>query len=162
MPKIARNGASSSTAVSVIGDHHRDLLPWPIQVQALRRDGTLVDTEFALSRSHWERGWHFVRHRARRQPATPRNRTIGFAELTGLLDMTRWPAGMRVIVRKERPHPGAKLRIADVHGHRVTAWRPTPPPAPTTQRPYLEIRHRRRARDEDRIRVSKDDEQHRV
>jgi HTH-like domain len=28
------------------------------------------------------------------------------AELTGLCDLTRWPAGMRVIVRRERPHPG--------------------------------------------------------
>jgi hypothetical protein len=44
------------------------------------------------------------------------------AELTGLLDMSRWPPGMRVIVRKERPHPGAQLRITDVDGHRVTAF----------------------------------------
>ena len=29
------------------------------------------------------------------------------AELTGLLDLSRWPAGMRVLVRRERPHPGA-------------------------------------------------------
>jgi hypothetical protein len=52
------------------------------------------------------------------------------AELTGLLDMTKRPAGMRVIVRKERPHPGAQLRITDVDGHRVTGSprsRPTPP-----------------------------------
>ena len=28
------------------------------------------------------------------------------AELTGMLDLSSWPAGMRVIVRKERPHPG--------------------------------------------------------
>jgi hypothetical protein len=33
------------------------------------------------------------------------------AELTGLLDLTAWPAGMRVIARKERPHPGAQLRL---------------------------------------------------
>jgi len=33
------------------------------------------------------------------------------AELTGLLDLTGWPDGMRVIVGKERPHPGAQLRI---------------------------------------------------
>ena len=30
------------------------------------------------------------------------------AELTGLLDLTGWPTGMRVIARKERPHPGAQ------------------------------------------------------
>ncbi len=44
------------------------------------------------------------------------------AELTGLLDLTGWPAGMRVIARKERPHPGAQLRITDINGHRVTAF----------------------------------------
>ena len=31
------------------------------------------------------------------------------AEATGLLNLTSWPAGMRVIIRKERPHPGAQL-----------------------------------------------------
>jgi len=44
------------------------------------------------------------------------------AELTGLLDLTGWPPGMQVIVRKERPHPGAQLRITDVDGHRITAF----------------------------------------
>ena len=29
------------------------------------------------------------------------------AEITGMLDLASWPPGMRVIVRKERPHPGA-------------------------------------------------------
>jgi hypothetical protein len=34
------------------------------------------------------------------------------AELAG--DVLKvWPAGMRLIVRKERPHPGAQLRFAD-------------------------------------------------
>jgi len=79
------------------------------------------------------------------------------AELTGLLDMSGWPAGMRVIVRKERPHPGAQLRIIDVDGHRITAFATnTKTGGPATQLPDLELRHRRRARCEDRIRVSKD------
>jgi hypothetical protein len=75
------------------------------------------------------------------------------AEVTGLLDLSSWPAGMRVIVRKERPHPGAQLRITDVDGNRVTAFATN-----TTggQLPDLELRHRRRARAEDRIRVAKD------
>ena len=47
------------------------------------------------------------------------------ADVTGLLDLSSWPKGMRVIVRKERPHPGAQLRITDADGHRVTAFRPT-------------------------------------
>ena len=79
------------------------------------------------------------------------------AELTGLLDLTRWPAGMRVIVRKERPHPGAQLRITDVDGMRITAFATnTKTGGPGTQLPDLELRQRRRARCEDRIRVSKD------
>jgi hypothetical protein len=75
------------------------------------------------------------------------------AEVTGLFDLTSWPAGMRLIVRKERPHPGAQLRITDVDGMRITAFVTN-----TTrgQLADLELRHRRRARAEDRIRCAKD------
>ena len=44
------------------------------------------------------------------------------ADITGLLDLDSWPAGMRVIVRKERPHPGAQLRLTDIDGHRFTCF----------------------------------------
>jgi len=44
------------------------------------------------------------------------------AELTGMLTLTGWPKGMRVIARKERPHPGAQLPITDPDGLRVTAF----------------------------------------
>ena len=43
-------------------------------------------------------------------------------EVTGLFNLSSWPAGMRLIVRKERPHPGAQLRITDVEGMRITAF----------------------------------------
>lgn len=33
------------------------------------------------------------------------------AEITGLANLTSRPKGMRVIVRRERPHPGARLRF---------------------------------------------------
>jgi len=75
------------------------------------------------------------------------------AEITGMLDLAAWPKGMRVIVRKERPHPGAQLRFTDIDGHRFTCF------ATSTQGgqlPDLELRHRRRARCEDRIRCAKD------
>jgi hypothetical protein len=75
------------------------------------------------------------------------------AELTGLLDLSGWPPGMRIIARKERPHPGAQLRLTDVDGHRVTCF------ATRTRRGQLadlELGHRRRARCEDRIRNAKD------
>ena len=79
------------------------------------------------------------------------------ADLTDLLNLGSWPAGMRVIARKERPHPGAQLRITDIDGMRVTAFATnTKTGGPGTQLADLELRHRRRARCEDRIRVAKD------
>jgi hypothetical protein len=75
------------------------------------------------------------------------------AELTGLLNLSSWPAGMRVIVRRERPHPGAQLRFTDIDGHRFTCFATD---AKTGQLADLELRHRRRARCEDRIRNAKD------
>ncbi|HKT56500.1 MAG TPA: IS1380 family transposase [Microbacterium sp.] len=75
------------------------------------------------------------------------------AEFTGILNLENWPTGMRVIVRRERPHPGAQLRFGDVDGYRLTAF------ATNTRRGQLqrlELRHRRRARCEDRIRQAKD------
>lgn len=75
------------------------------------------------------------------------------AEATHMVDLTDWPAGMRLVIRKERPHPGAQLRFTDRNGLRLTAF------VTNTRRgqlPDLELRHRRRARCEDRIRVAKD------
>ncbi len=70
------------------------------------------------------------------------------ADITGLLELDGWPAGMRVIVRKERPHPGAQLRFTDIDGHRFTAFATD---AKKGQLADLELRHRRRARCEDRM-----------
>jgi hypothetical protein len=67
--------------------------------------------------------------------------------------LSGWPAGMRVIVRRERPHPGAQLRFDDVDGYRLTAFVTN---AVRGQLADLELRHRRRARCEDRIRIAKD------
>jgi len=75
------------------------------------------------------------------------------ADITGMLDLASWPAGMRVIVRKERPHLGAQLRLTDVDGHRFTAFAID---ARRGQLAGLELWHRRRARYEDRIRGAKD------
>ncbi len=75
------------------------------------------------------------------------------AEITELLTLTGWPPGMRVIVRKERPHPGAELRLTDADGHRITCFATS---HTSSDLPALELRHRRRARCEDRIRNAKD------
>ena len=75
------------------------------------------------------------------------------AEITDLLDLTGWPEGMRVIMRRERPHPGARLRFDDVGGYRLTAFATN---TRTGQLADLEVSHRLRARCEDRIRCAKD------
>jgi DDE family transposase len=102
----------------------------------------------ALPTNVWE-----VAYDADRQPRDG----AWVAELTGLLDLSSWPKGMRVIVRKERPHPGAQLRFTDIDGHRFTCFvTGTRPGGGRGQLADLELRHRRRARCEDRIRCAKD------
>lgn len=66
-----------------------------------------------------------------------------------------WPAGMRVIARRERPHPGAQLRLTDHNGWRITCFA-TNTKGPGWTLAALEVRHRQRARCEDRIRGLKD------
>jgi hypothetical protein len=78
------------------------------------------------------------------------------AELTGMLpDPTGagWPDGMRIIVRRERPHPGAQLTFSDRHGYRFQAFATD---TQVGQLAHLEARHRAHARVEDRIRNAKD------
>lgn len=73
------------------------------------------------------------------------------AELTGKL-LEGWPKGMRLIVREERPHPGAQLRITDADGMRITCFATNAPDRPIAE---LELRHLLRARAEDRIRAAR-------
>ena len=75
------------------------------------------------------------------------------AEITDLLDLSAWPEGCRVIIRRERPHPGAQLRFTDADGHRFTAFITDTPGGQLADR---EVRHRSHARVEDRIRCGKD------
>ena len=78
------------------------------------------------------------------------------AEATSLLNMSSWPAGTRLILRKERPHPGAQLRFTDSDGLRVTAFiTDTAPGVIPGQLAGLELRHRQHARVQDRIREAK-------
>jgi hypothetical protein len=78
------------------------------------------------------------------------------AELTGLLPdpaAVGWPAGMRVIVRRERPHPGAQLTFTDIDGWRFQAFATD---TAAGQLAHLDARHRGHATVEDRIRCGKD------
>ena len=64
-------------------------------------------------------------------------------EITHLLDLSTWPKGSRLIVRRERPHPGAQLSFTDHDGYRFQAIL-TDQTDPDIA--ILERRHRQRAR----------------
>lgn len=75
-------------------------------------------------------------------------------ELTDRLDLAGWPEGTRLICRRERPHPGAQLSVLDCEtGYRHTAFITDQQGADIAA---LELRHRRRAKVEDAIRVAKE------
>jgi hypothetical protein len=75
------------------------------------------------------------------------------AEITNSIDLSSWPERSRVIVRRERPHPGAQLSFTDHDGYRFQAIL-------TDQTgeniAIIECRHRQHAHVEDRIRDDKD------
>jgi Transposase DDE domain group 1 len=79
------------------------------------------------------------------------------SELTGLLPaamFTDYPEGMRIIVRRERPHPGAQLDLIEERdGWRYTCFATD---TGAGQHAWLDARHRAHARVEDRIRCGKD------
>ncbi len=74
-----------------------------------------------------------------------------------MLDLSRWSStcpDMRVIVRRELPHPGATLDAFEIRdGYRYQAFTTN---TRTGQLAFLEARHRAHARVEDRIRTGKD------
>jgi hypothetical protein len=76
-------------------------------------------------------------------------------EITDLVDTGAYPAGTRIIVRRELPHPGAQLSLFD----HIVGWRHqvfiTDTPYGHGPIQYLEARHRAHARVEDRIRCGK-------
>jgi hypothetical protein len=74
-------------------------------------------------------------------------------ELTDDVDLSTWPEGTRLIVRRERPHPGAQFQVFDAEGYRHTAFITDQAGADIA---VLELRHRRRAKVEDEIRCGKD------
>nr|WP_079060391.1 transposase [Streptomyces bungoensis] len=73
------------------------------------------------------------------------------AELAGDC-LTSWPKGLRLILRKERPHPGAQLCFTDADGMRLTCFATN---TASEAIAALELRHRQRARAEDRIRAAR-------
>jgi hypothetical protein len=81
----------------------------------------------------------------------------GLAEITHVLPaaaLAGYPARTRVVVRRERPHPGAQLdAFEERDGWRYTAFATD---TRVGQLAALDARHRAHARVEDRIRTAKD------
>jgi hypothetical protein len=74
-------------------------------------------------------------------------------ELCGFTGQNGWPAGARLICRREDPHPGATLSLFDqIHGRRHTLFLTNSTHDDIAR---LELRHRQHARVEDRIRCWK-------
>ena len=92
-------------------------------------------------------------------PATRQNGQIRdkayVAEITAAdtIDVTGWPEGARLLVRKEPLHPGAQQTLDDIDGCRFTAFLTD---QPEDDLALLDTRHRGHARVEDRIRAGKD------
>jgi len=74
-------------------------------------------------------------------------------EITDLVDLSGWPAGTRMIARREDPHPGAQLTFTDVDGHRFQVCITD---HADTDIAYLEALYRGRGRAERRICDNKD------
>ncbi|OEJ61081.1 transposase [Streptomyces agglomeratus] len=78
------------------------------------------------------------------------------AELTGMVDLDGYPAGTRIIVRRERPHPGAQLSLFDQdEGLRHQVFLTDTPSCSGGSAQFLEVRHRGHATVEDHIRCGK-------
>jgi Transposase DDE domain group 1 len=75
------------------------------------------------------------------------------AEITETLDLSAWGEGSRLIVRRERPHPGAQLSFSDHDGYRFQAILTDQTDNNIAE---IECRHRQHAHVEDRIRDDKD------
>lgn len=73
-------------------------------------------------------------------------------EITGHVDVSAYPAGTRVLVRREPLHPGAQQTFDDIDGHRYTALLTTQQDADLAA---LDRRHRAHAHMEQRIRDAK-------
>src|SRR4051794_19790911 len=75
------------------------------------------------------------------------------AEITDYVELSCWPERSRVLVRRERPHPGAQRSFTDHDGYRFQAILTD---QGDENLAIIECRHRQRAHVEDRIRDDKD------
>jgi hypothetical protein len=116
----------------------------------------------AIAQVHTDTWQHVWDRDGRPRPLTGHG-AAGVAELTGLLrpepghhdrdQLRNWPPDMRIICRRERPHPGAQLSLfEEADGWRYQVFVTN---TPDRQLDFLEARHRAHARVEDRVRCGK-------
>jgi hypothetical protein len=136
--------ADTAGAVHDLIDHIRDRLHYRFSVGMPLKDTVRTAIhDLAADDDRWTQ--------ALTQQGTVRKNAV-VAEITDLLDLTAWPAGSRLIVRREPLHPGAQQTFDDIDGHRFTAFL-TDQTHPDIA--VLDVRHRAHARVEDRIRNAK-------
>lgn len=133
---------------------------FPAHVRDLRKQGvrTFFSVGYAITepvrRAIWampDRLW---------QPALDQDGTLRdgaeAAELTGMVDLGGYPTGTRIIVRRERPHPGAQLSLFDQdEGLRHQVFLTDTPYSGGGSAQFQEVRHRGHATVEDHIRCGK-------
>ncbi|MDQ0819793.1 hypothetical protein QFZ79_002083 [Arthrobacter sp. V4I6] len=71
---------------------------------------------------------------------------------TDIIPLTDYPPGTNLFLRAEPLHPGAQPTLLDIDGHRITAFLTN---SPRWHGPFLDARHRARARCENRIKTLK-------
>ncbi|MGV9567788.1 IS1380 family transposase [Streptomyces sp. NPDC003480] len=153
LPDAHRHG----THILIRADSAGSAKTFLAHIRALRSRG--IHASFSVGWSITEPVRQAIRHLPERvwHPALeqdgPLRSGAQVAELTGLVDLPGLPEGTRMIVRRERPHPGAQLSLFDLdEGMRHQVFL-----TDTSQGSLqlLEVRHRAHARVEDRIRCGK-------
>ncbi|WP_327238519.1 IS1380 family transposase [Streptomyces sp. NBC_01317] len=156
IPDAHRHG----TAILVRADSAGSAKAFLAHIRTLREHG--LDLRFSVGyaitepvrraiRSLPEDLWH---------PALDQNGTLRngaeVAELTGMVNLAGYPAGTRITVRRERPHPGAQLSLFDLdEGLRHQVFLTDTPYSSGGSAQFLEVRHRGHATVEDHIRCGK-------
>ena len=156
IPDAHRHGSPILIRSDSAGSSHEFLA----HIRSLREHG--ITTEFSVGVAITEPIRAAITTATRWVPALDGDASLRdgaqVAEITDHLDpavLAVFPAGTRLICRRERPHPGAQLSLFDqVNGmrHQVFA---TDTPHGRGSIQFLEVRHRCHARVEDRIRCGK-------
>ncbi|MEV6013895.1 IS1380 family transposase [Streptomyces sp. NPDC051976] len=156
IPDAHRHG----TQVLVRADSAGSAKAFLAHIRTLREQG--LDLRFSVGYAVTEPVRHAIRTLPEQvwHPALDQNGTLRdgaeVAELTGVVDLAGYPAGTRIIVRRERPHPGAQLSLFDQdEGLRHQVFLTDTPYSGGGSAQFLEVRHRGHATVEDHIRCGK-------